>query len=276
MQIRAGAPRASSDRVAAVRPGDVIDGKYQVEALLGEHAADVFLRAVGADPGRTRSVPHLTAPDAPARGDAPRLLALLPGSGGHHKRIPREIHEALAARWSAASGEVVVVLGPAEPGEDEAWRAIGAVARPDSVGRLAAVLAGATAFVGNDAGLRYSVREVDREMPAYGYAQPMKPELRRLTETLGYWPVNRDQPIVGIRVTRFRNGTVIGITHTHVLMDGVSSWIFLERWSQHFRGQLDAVALPFDRTPLRFADSADHTIVDDDQIRAQPASQLQE
>lgn len=119
---------------------------------LGEHAADVFLRAVGADPGRTRSVPHLTAPDAPARGDAPPLLALLPGSGGHHKRIPREIHEAVAARWSAASGEVVVVLGPAEPGEDEAWRAIGAVARPDSVGRLAAVLAGATAFVGNDAG----------------------------------------------------------------------------------------------------------------------------
>ena len=119
---------------------------------LPAHAADLFLRAVGADPDRARSVPRLAAPDAPARGDAPPLLALLPGSGGHDKRIPRAIHEALATRWRAAGGDVVVVLGPAEAGEDEAWRAIGAVARPDSVGGLAAVLAGARAFVGNDAG----------------------------------------------------------------------------------------------------------------------------
>lgn len=119
---------------------------------LSEHAADVFLHAVGADPERVRSVPLLVAPELPERRDAPPLLVLLPGSGGRDKRAPRAVHEVLAARWRAAGGQVVVVLGPAEAGEDEAWQAVGAISRPESVGRLATVFAGASAFVGNDSG----------------------------------------------------------------------------------------------------------------------------
>lgn len=44
------------------------------------------------------------------------------------------------------------MLGPAEEGEDDGWRELGDVARPESVARLASLLAGASAFVGNDSG----------------------------------------------------------------------------------------------------------------------------
>lgn len=147
---------------------------------------------------------------------------------------------------------------------------------PLKCGRMIESPEGEWLLDGNDAGLRYTVIEADRAMPKFSYAQPMKPQMRQLTETLGYWPVNRDQPIVGIRVTRFLDGTVIGITHTHVLMDGVSSWIFLERWAQHFRGKLADSGLTFDRAPLMFTGKADFATEEakDDQIRAQPASQL--
>lgn len=119
---------------------------------LDEHAADLFLRAVGADPERTRCVPRLEAPPLDVRGDGPPLLALLAGSGGASKRAPRDVHQCLAERWCASGGEVVVVLGPAEEGEDDGWRAVARVARPGSIARLATLLAGARAFVGNDSG----------------------------------------------------------------------------------------------------------------------------
>jgi hypothetical protein len=119
---------------------------------LEEHAADLFLRAAGAAPEQTRRVPRLAAPPGDARDEPLPLLVLLPGSGGAAKRPPRDLHARLAERWRAGGGEVAVVLGPAEEGEDDAWRATGRVARPESVARLAALLAGARAFVGNDSG----------------------------------------------------------------------------------------------------------------------------
>lgn len=119
---------------------------------LPEHAADLFLRAVDADPERARRVPRLVAPGARVQPGSAPLLALLPGSGGRGKRAPRVLHETLAGRWRAAGGELVVVLGPAEAGEDDGWRASARVVRLESVVELAAVVGGASAFVGNDAG----------------------------------------------------------------------------------------------------------------------------
>ena len=118
---------------------------------IAEHAADLFLRAVGGDPVRTPAVPRLVAPAAAARG-GPRLLALLPGSGGRAKRAPSALYASLASRWCGEGGAVAVVLGPAEEGEDATWRGVGRIVRPESVAELARLLAGATAFVGNDAG----------------------------------------------------------------------------------------------------------------------------
>ena len=108
------------------------------------------LRAVGADPGAD------AVRAAPDRAGRPRAATLrgcsrcCPAAVATKTDSARD-PEAVAARWSAASGEVVVVLGPADRAR-QAMARDRAVARPDSVGRLAAVLAGATAFVGNDAG----------------------------------------------------------------------------------------------------------------------------
>lgn len=118
---------------------------------LAEHAADLFLRAVGGDPRTTRAVPRLVLPDPPPRSTVP-LLVLLPGSGGRTKRAPADIPASLAQRWRKAGGDVLTLLGPAEVGEDAAWLAVGRIARPASVAELARHLAAATAFVGNDAG----------------------------------------------------------------------------------------------------------------------------
>ena len=143
---------------------------------------------------------------------------------------------------------------------------------PLMCGRLRESPDGAWSVDGNDAGLRYTVVESDRDMPAYGYAQPMKPDMRRLTEPLAFRTVNQDRPIVGIRVTRFRNGTVIGLTNTHALWDGMGAWSFLERWSQHFRGQKEAAEPTFDRAPLLFTGPVDPALAAaaDEFIPAQP------
>lgn len=147
---------------------------------------------------------------------------------------------------------------------------------PLMCGRLIESPAGQWSIDGNDAGLRYTVLEVDRAMPAYGYAQPMKPEMHQLAEPIAFRTVNRDQPLVGIRVTRFGNGTVIGLTNTHALWDGMGAWSFLERWSQHFRGQKEAIEPTFDRAPLLFSGQADPASVGaaDEFIPAQPLSRL--
>lgn len=124
---------------------------------------------------------------------------------------------------------------------------------PIMCGRLRETPDGLWSIDLNDAGLAYTVIEEDRAMPRYGYDHSMKPEMGRLAETLAFSPLNRDQPIVGIRVTRFRDGTVLGLTTTHALMDGSGAWRFLDRWSQHFREKPEPLALTFDRALIHSA-----------------------
>jgi len=117
---------------------------------LDAHAADLFLRAASGDPHAVAPLPRLqTPPDvAPQR----RRLVLLPGSGGRGKRAPSRVFAAIARRWREHGGGVRVVLGPAEAGEDDSWRALGTIVRSGSIAALAGTLASASAFVGNDAG----------------------------------------------------------------------------------------------------------------------------
>lgn len=121
---------------------------------------------------------------------------------------------------------------------------------PFFCGRLIKTADGWWAVDVNDAGIQYTVVEVDAAMPPYGYRRSMKPDMHRLTEPLAFAPVGRDRPLVGIRVTRFRDGTVVGVTNNHALTDGAGAWLFLDRWSQHFRGQPADGAPTFDRAPL--------------------------
>jgi ADP-heptose:LPS heptosyltransferase len=119
---------------------------------LAEHAADLFLRAVGGEVAGSAAVPRLVPPKKEPLNGGPPLLALLPGSGGRDKRVPAEIHALLARRWQLGGGEVVTVLGPAEADEDEIWRTLGRIVRPPSIRALVGVLAWARGFVGNDSG----------------------------------------------------------------------------------------------------------------------------
>lgn len=117
---------------------------------LDVHATDYFLRVASGDPIAHAPVPRLelAGPAAAEKG----VLVLLPGGGGRDKRGPAALFVALAQRWREAGGDVRVVLGPAEAGEDAAWDEVGSVLRPDGVVSLAARLATASAFAGNDTG----------------------------------------------------------------------------------------------------------------------------
>ncbi|MEW6273349.1 MAG: glycosyltransferase family 9 protein [Thermodesulfobacteriota bacterium] len=120
------------------------------------HASDYFLGVVCGDREATAPPPRLRIRDAAGARDRPSgsrwCLVLLPGSGGRDKRASRALYADVARRWRAARGEVVVLLGPAEQGEDVAWQSIGRVQRPSSIAELAHALASCRAFVGNDAG----------------------------------------------------------------------------------------------------------------------------
>jgi len=119
---------------------------------LASHAADYFLRAVSGDPTSQARAARLRAPELAEGTGAPFALVLLPGSGGRAKRAPMELYMALASRWRAAGGAVDVLLGPAEAGEAHAWRDLGRVCEPATIAELAAHLARAAAFAGNDSG----------------------------------------------------------------------------------------------------------------------------
>ena len=117
---------------------------------LAVHATDYFLRVASGDPVASAPEPRLEL--AGRAAPAGRVLVLLPGSGGRDKRGPAALFATLAARWRAAGGDVHVVLGPAEEGEDDAWREVGSVLRPAGIVSLASHLATASAFAGNDTG----------------------------------------------------------------------------------------------------------------------------
>jgi hypothetical protein len=121
-----------------------------------EHASDEFLRAATGERCAVASPPELLPPEPrPVElGAREAILALHPGSGGAAKRAPLAIYEEIARRWrSERSGRVRIVLGPAESGEAQRWSGVGdEIVLPRSVAALAAALASAGAYLGNDSG----------------------------------------------------------------------------------------------------------------------------
>jgi len=95
----------------------------------------------------------LAVPQSPAVG-APVVLA--PGSGGRAKCWPRERWLALAARLRAVGRDVAALVGPVEAERDDprrwAWPAGTTFLADRTLPAIAAALASATAFVGNDSG----------------------------------------------------------------------------------------------------------------------------
>jgi hypothetical protein len=118
------------------------------------HASDYFLGVASGDERAVSPPPRLLlhGDEGEESVAGPARLAVLPGSGGPAKRAAPELFQEVARRWRGAGGDVTVILGPAESGEEQAWGEVGVVRRPASIRELARVLDRCAAFVGNDAG----------------------------------------------------------------------------------------------------------------------------
>ena len=102
----------------------------------------------------------------------------------------------------------------------------------------------------NDHGLLFEVDDINRDVPAFGKTSLLKPHARRLSVRLSLNPTNKNKPIAGIRVTRFRDGTVVSFSSVHVLCDGTSAWMFLNNWSEQVRYGKSTIKPDLDRTQL--------------------------
>lgn len=119
-----------------------------------EHAAEVYARQVGATAVAPWCVPvaseRVAALAARAQG---RLLVVHAGAGSARKRWTREGYDAVARRWREMGGVVTELVGPAD---DEGPRIEGCEAVAGwSLGEVLALLARATAYVGNDSGISH-------------------------------------------------------------------------------------------------------------------------
>jgi len=139
-------------------PGHVSDFFLQTLAGLGIDPAPLVAPGLalpqGARPA-VRGKPDGAAPSEPA------YICIHPGSGGRHKNWPpdRFLAVALGIRSAAGAPPVKILLGPAEEDSRPFWAGREAsgveVVGHLSILELAAVLAGAGAYLGNDSGVTH-------------------------------------------------------------------------------------------------------------------------
>jgi len=132
------------------------------------HQADYYLTCVVENPSRPAAFPEIPLkPEAVVWAerywqqhdliDKP-VLALAPGSGAREKNWPDSFFGLVADWWrQRTSGTVVVVLGPVEEerGIERPLTQGAVVARHLSLSQLAAVLARADLYLGNDTGVSH-------------------------------------------------------------------------------------------------------------------------
>jgi ADP-heptose:LPS heptosyltransferase len=130
------------------------------------HQADYYLSCLQA--ASVLSMPHIPLmPDADqwaeiywARNslESKPMLAIAPGSGAREKNWPVISFERIARWWrERIGGSVIVILGPVEEerGGYESLCSHGVAIRGITLGRLAAVIARCSLYVGNDSGISH-------------------------------------------------------------------------------------------------------------------------
>lgn len=142
----------------------------------GEHASDYYARCLGVSPCLDRlPVRRAAAEWATAVWDRHRLgrdvLVIHPGSGSTRKNW--EGMGAVASLWRRAGGTVIVVSGPAE-GDGAPAVAYDVVVRREPLDRVAALLARATLYLGNDSGVSHIAGLVGaRGVAVFGPSDPV-------------------------------------------------------------------------------------------------------
>ncbi|MFJ8010052.1 acyltransferase [Streptomyces fagopyri] len=122
---------------------------------------------------------------------------------------------------------------------------------PPLAGRLTRDRDGGLSVLCNDAGVRFTEAVSPEPMREYGpdlRAEPVIGPLLR--EVSAFRVVDRDTPLLKIRLTRMRGGgSILGVTINHSLADGGNTLAFLESWSREHHG-LAAVEPSHDRDVL--------------------------
>jgi ADP-heptose:LPS heptosyltransferase len=130
------------------------------------HQADYYRSCLRDD--SIPSMPHIPlTPDANQWAEAywvknslnsTPVLAIAPGSGAREKNWPVTAFAAMARWWrERIGGSVIIILGPVEEerGAYESLCSHGIVVRGITLGRLAAVIARCSLYVGNDSGISH-------------------------------------------------------------------------------------------------------------------------
>ncbi|MFJ5273750.1 acyltransferase [Streptomyces sp. NPDC088358] len=123
---------------------------------------------------------------------------------------------------------------------------------PLLAGRLTRDQDGGLSVLCNDAGVRFTEAVSPEPMREYGPSLRTEPVIGSLLrEVSAFRVVDRDTPLLKIRLTQMRGGgSVLGVMINHSLADGGNTLAFLESWSREHHG-LDSPEEPFhDRTVL--------------------------
>ena len=149
-----------------------------------QHAAHAYTRALGMQtgPGALADAVRIVPPRSAAAdalwtglgtGPVGPVLAMHPGAGATAKRWGARGFAAVAAWWRRAGGIVVTITGPAESNDPPI--AEGPVVRAWPLPDVAAVLARATLYLGNDSGVSHLAGAVGaRGVVLFGPTDPRR------------------------------------------------------------------------------------------------------
>jgi ADP-heptose:LPS heptosyltransferase len=155
---------------AAPIPALAIDPPHRDEDQ-PPHAAERLWRPVARWLGRPGApLPDVRFDILPERL-AKRLVVLHPGSGGRRKCWPAESFAALAERLEADGFTIAVTLGPADLDLAPAFAGL-RVIRDQPLRRIAALLAGAAAYLGNDSGMSHLAARLCPTVALFGPTNP--------------------------------------------------------------------------------------------------------
>jgi hypothetical protein len=118
----------------------------------GPHASEAYASMFGVRP----VLPAVPSPWLYAAQARPRALVIHPGAGAVAKRWAASGFRAVAEAWRVRGGETIVLLGPAEEGEEASWRMGGyEVVCGLGLREVATLLTGVPRYIGNDSGISH-------------------------------------------------------------------------------------------------------------------------
>jgi len=151
-------------------PALAIDPPHRDEDRL-PHAAERLWRPVARWLGSPEAeLPQVRLAVTPER-IAGRLIVLHPGAGGRRKCWPSDRFAALARLLEAEGFATAIALGPAEQDLAPAFAGLRLI-RDWPLSRIAALLAAATAYVGNDSGVSHLAARLCPTLALFGPTNP--------------------------------------------------------------------------------------------------------